>query len=154
MTIRKLTEILKRERQDGVIGDEDVLEYVNALETRLCTEVFLTHEDPPPGVYMFMGLPLPGTKPGTWPPPLPPHPPGYHEEWLPEDYRDIELLAKPPYDDVYRAYIQYRCDLAQNETINADNSQRIYWRAFNDFAKYWHRTHMPINKTPYHGYKE
>lgn len=171
MTIRKLTEIIKDDRQDSVIDADKVREYVNALETRLCTEVFLTHENPPPGVYLFMGLPPAHHGPGgpqadhggphhgphhgeePWPP-FVPHAQGYSDEWSFDDWQDIPLLVPPPYDDIYRAYIQWQTDLHQNDAIDASNSQRVYWQAHQDFAKWWNRTHMPINKTPYRGYRK
>lgn len=153
MTIRKLTQIIQDERKDVVVGEETVTEYVNALEAKLCEEVFLTHEGAPPGVYVFMGLPLPGTKPGSWPP-FVPHKPGYSNEWTPEDYRDMELLVPFPYDDIYRAYVQWKIDMKHNDTYDATNSQRLYWQAYQDFAKWWNRTHMPITKVKYKGYEE
>lgn len=154
MTIQRLVEIFAKERQDNVIDAAKVLEYVNALETKLCTEIFLTHQYPPPGVFMFMGLPMPGQKPGDWPPLPSPHTPGYSPEYSGDDYKDIELLVKPPYDDIYRAYIQWRFDLAHNDTFDATNSQRVFWLAYSDFEKYWHRTHMPMQDSTYRGYKE
>ena len=147
MTIQRLVEIFSQERQDNVIDAAKVLEYVNALETKLCTEVFLTHKDAPPGVYVFMGLPLPGHKPGDWPPLPPHHTPGYSDEWSYDDYKTIPLLVKPPYDDIYRAYIQWRIDLSHNDTIDAGNSQRVFWLAYSDFQKAWHRDHMPVKNT-------
>ena len=85
---------------------------------------------------------------------MPPHEPGYSDEYSFDDYKTIPLLVPPPYDDVYRAYIQWRCDLAQNDTYDAGNSQRLYWLAYQDFSKFWHRTHMPVNSRTYKGYKE
>ena len=153
MTIRKLTEIIKNDRQDDVIDAEKIREYVNALETRLCTEVFLTHENTPPGVYLFMGIPPVTGGPNQWPPFIP-HAPGYSDDWSFDDWMDIPLLVPPPYDDIYRVYIQWQTDLHQNDAIDASNSQRVYWQAYQDFSKWWNRTHMPINKTPYRGYRE
>ena len=154
MTIERLVQIFSDERKDDVIGAEKVLEYVNALETKLCTEVFLMHKDPPPGVYAFMGLPLPCHKPGDWPPLPSPHRPGYSPEYSFDDYKTVELLVMPPFDDVYRAYIQWRCDLSHNDTYDATNSQRVFWLAYSDFQKFWHRTHMPVQDSTYRGYKE
>jgi len=151
MTIRKLIEIFKDQRKDNVVGREKIIAYVNALETRLCEEVFLTHEAPPPGVFVFLGRPPRPPRPDDWPPFIL-HEPGYSEEWAFSDVEDIPLLVKPPYDDIYRAYIQWQTDLANNDVVDAGNSQRIYLQAWNDFAKYWNRHHMPINKTPYRGY--
>lgn len=153
MTIRKLIEIFKDQRKDDVVEEKRITGYVNALETRLCEEVFMTHEDVPPGVFVFLGRSPCPPKPGQWPPFIP-HPPGYSEEWAIDDYKDIPLLVKPPYDDIYRAYIQWQVDLAQNDVVDAGNSQRIYLNAWSDFAKYWNRHHTPINETPFRGYKE
>lgn len=153
MTIRKLIEIFKDQRKEDVVDEAKITEYVNALEAKLCEEVFLTHEAPPLRVFAFLGRPHPAWKPGDWPP-FVPHEPGYSADWSFDDYLDIPLLVQPPYDDVYRAYIQWQTDLINNDTIDAGNSQRVYWQALQDFSKFWNRTHMPINKTPYRGYKE
>lgn len=163
MTIRRLIETLRRERQDDVIDEERVREYVNALETTLCTEVFMTHEAPPLGVFLFMGWPIPPDcrKESRWTPhegcedrwpPFVPHAPGYSEEWSFEDWKDIPLLALPPYDGIYIAYIRWQTDLANNDTVDASNSQRLYYNVYNDFARYWNRTHMPVQTIKYHGY--
>lgn len=154
MTIQRLVEIFADERKDENVTEEKVTAFVNELETRICTEVFLTHENPPAGVFPFMGMTPPIQPPGNWPPLPVPHPPGYSDEWCFDDIGTIPLLVPPPYDDVYRAYIQWRVDLSHNDTIDAGNSQRVYYQAYQDFAKYWHRTHMPINNTPFAGYKE
>ena len=68
--------------------------------------------------------------------------------------KTVPLLVPPPYDDVYRAFIQLKTDMKQNDTYDAGNSQRLFWQAYNEFARFWNSTHMPINKTPYRGYKE
>ena len=179
MTIRKLVEIFNNERHDGVISEELIRESVNALETKVCTEIFLTHEDPPPGVYAFMGMRPPmhrgrnirwntsdpldlGNPPEPYPEPHPEHreklpfayhhEPGYDDDWVLGEVSDVTLLVPAPYDDVYRAYIQWRSDLAHNDTIDASNSQRVYSLAYQEFAKYWNRTHMSVNHTPFKGY--
>lgn len=154
MTIQRLVDIFADERKDAHIDVKKVTAYVNELEAKLCAEVFLTHEHAPTGAYLFMGLPLPGWKPGDWPPLPPPHPPGYSAEYSFDDYKTVPLLVPPPYDDVYRAFIQLKTDMKQNDTYDAGNSQRLFWQAYNEFARFWNSTHMPINKTPYRGYKE
>lgn len=154
MTIQRLVEIFADERKDAHVTAEKVTAFVNELEAKLCTEILFTHEHAPTGAYLFMGLPVPGWKPGDWPPPPMPHEPGYSDEYSFDDYKTIPLLVKPPYDDVYRAYIQWRVDMAHNDTYDAANSQKLYYQAYNEFARFWNRTHMPINRTPFAGYKE
>ena len=151
MTIRRLTAIIRDERKDDAVSEGRITEYVNALEARLCEDVFLTHEGTPPGVYIFLGRPPERRRKHDWPP-FVPHEPGYSNEWTPEDYRDMPLLVAPPYDDIYRAYIQWQIDLRHNDTYDAGNSQRLYWQAYQDFAKWWNRTHMPKQKVHFHGY--
>ena len=107
---------------------------------------FNPNEAPPPGAFLFGGMPPPPPLPGQWPPAA-----AFTQA---EHGKDDELLVPFPYDDVYRAYIQWRVDMAHNETYDATNSQKLYWNAYNEFARFWNRTHMPINKTPFHGDKE
>lgn len=153
MTIRKLTALIREERKDDAIAEEKIIDYVNGLEAKLCEDVFLQHEGAPPGVYLFLGRPAPWQKPGCWPPYVP-HEPGYSNEWTTEDFRDVPLLVPPPYDEVYKAFVQWKIDLTHNDVYDAGNSQKLYWAAWSDFAKRWHREHMPITKVMYQGYKE
>jgi len=150
MTINRLTELLAKERQDAVVTADDVRNMVNALETRLCMEVFLTHDGAPPGVYWFMRLQPPnGVKRGglwelpEWMLPSAPGYPGDCGEAAAFDAGDIPLLAPPPYDEVYLQYCRWRIAQDNNDTYDESNAQRRYYSAYEDFARHWNRTHMP-----------
>ena len=164
MTIRRLTELFYDQRRDRVLDVPKVTALVNTLETKLCREIFLTHESPPRAVFAFMGA-LPGgcgacaSSPsrassgacgpcgacGAREP--------YTDEWD-DGYEDAELLVKAPYDGIYAAYIRWRADAAQNDVANEANSRRAFEAAWEDFARYWNERHMPLERAPYRGYKE
>lgn len=64
---------------------------------------------------------------------------GYDENTDP----DTELLAAFPYDDIYCKYLFAQIDLSRRETENYNNSVAIFNGAYEAFANWYNRTHMP-----------
>lgn len=64
---------------------------------------------------------------------------GYTEKSLGET-----LLVKPPYDDIYIKWLEAQIDYANGEYGKYNNSITLYNTAYDAFAKYYNRTHMPI----------
>ncbi len=57
---------------------------------------------------------------------------------------DTPLLAPPPYDEMYRHYLEMQIDLVNLEYDKYNNSARLYAAAWQDFAAAWHRRHQPL----------
>lgn len=56
---------------------------------------------------------------------------------------DTELLIPAPYDDVYIRWLEARIDYANGEINKYNNSLTAYNDAYDLYAKYYHRNHMP-----------
>ncbi|MST57287.1 hypothetical protein [Waltera intestinalis] len=60
------------------------------------------------------------------------------------DHMNVKLLAAPPYDELYVAYLKMRIDEENGETARYNNSAMAYNAYYADFAKWYNRTHMPL----------
>ena len=58
---------------------------------------------------------------------------------------DTELLTPSPYTSVYLYYLQAEVDLYNGETKRYNNSVTLFNDAFNEFKKYYTRTHRQIS---------
>ena len=56
---------------------------------------------------------------------------------------DVQLLAEAPYDDIYVYYLLAMIDFYNREPENYNNSYMMFNEKYNDFAKWWQRTHTP-----------
>ena len=57
------------------------------------------------------------------------------------------LLVPAPYDEIYIHWLAMQIDLTNGEFARYNNSKTVYNFAYQDFANYWNRTHMPLGKT-------
>lgn len=57
--------------------------------------------------------------------------------------KDTVLLAGAPFDDIYIFYMAAQIDLANMEYDRYNNSVMIFSDKYQDFADWYHRTHMP-----------
>ena len=57
-----------------------------------------------------------------------------------------ELLVPHPYDDMYIKWLEAQIDYANGEYGKYNNSITLYNTAFDAYAKYYNRTHKPIQK--------
>lgn len=60
-----------------------------------------------------------------------------------ESDMSVELLVKAPYDDVYVKYLESQIDYANNEYGKYNNTSYAFNTAYEEFARYYNRTHMP-----------
>ena len=69
----------------------------------------------------------------------------YPEEGYSTD--DEELIVRPPYaEDLYSYYLLARIAEANNETAKYNQFAALYDRAFADWAAFYGRTHMPLQR--------
>lgn len=57
-----------------------------------------------------------------------------------------ELLVGAPYDDIYIKWLEAQIDYANGEYAKYNNSISMYNAAYDAYAKWYNRTHMPIQK--------
>lgn len=58
---------------------------------------------------------------------------------------DAELIAPPPYDEIYTEYLQYRICLAQQEPERANNFAATFNRVYNEYVRFIAETVDPGN---------
>jgi hypothetical protein len=59
---------------------------------------------------------------------------------------DTVLLIPAPYDNVYVLWLQAQIDYANEDTAKYKNSSSAYNHAYNEFQRYYNRTHMPCSQ--------
>lgn len=58
---------------------------------------------------------------------------------------DTLLLAPPPHDELYRHYLEMQIDLVNMELAKYNNASALYNTAYQNFAAWYNRTHMPVS---------
>ena len=68
---------------------------------------------------------------------------GYTDSTVSED---TELVVPSPWDALYLHWIEAQTDYANGEYDRYNNSAQAYSDAYEAYARYYHRTHMPRTK--------
>ena len=58
---------------------------------------------------------------------------------------DTVLLAPPPYDEIYRFYLEMHIDLVNREFDQYNNSAALYAASWGRLSRMWHREHKPLS---------
>lgn len=66
----------------------------------------------------------------------------------PYENESVELLAPFPYDAIYPAYIRVKIDEYNEETARYANSATMFNSLYDNYAKWYNRTHMPKGVKP------
>lgn len=66
--------------------------------------------------------------------------------FLSEDTMDADLLAIPPYDDMYLKWLEAQIDYHNGEFDRYNNSIALFQTAFDGYKNFYHRHHMPLGK--------
>ena len=119
MTIQKAMDLVD-ELKPSQVSEEQKIAWLSQLDERIFREILLTHEKDPAMPETFTG-------------------------YTPATERDTELLARAPYDEIYRFYLEMQIDLADMEIDKYNNSMMLYNNAWMELARMWHKTHMPIS---------
>ncbi len=104
------------ELKPNQVAKAQKLEWLSQLDRRVFKEVFSTHA-PDADTPRAFG--------------------GYTQDTPP----DTELLAKPPYDDIYLSFLQMQIDLVNLEYDKYNNSLLLFNNAWGQFARAYHREH-------------
>jgi hypothetical protein len=115
MTIEQLFAILDEEKPN-TYSDSSRIRWLNDIEGRIMEELVKTHK---------------GSEEVTYD--------GYTEADV-----QAELIAKPPYDNLYLYYLYAMIDFSNMETERYNNSMIMFNQAYQDFASWYNRTHMPL----------
>ena len=67
---------------------------------------------------------------------------GYTEQDM-----ETEMLVPAPYDDMYIKWLEVQIDYYNGEIARYNNSMMMYQAAFDDYQRYYNRTHMPKGQT-------
>lgn len=99
----------------------DMVNWLSDIDLLIYKEVIETHEDPP--VESFTG---------------------YDAQ---TDIHSTEVLVEPPYDELYRWYLETQIDLTNHEVDKYNRSVMLFKSALADFKAYYNRTHLPKSGT-------
>ena len=69
------------------------------------------------------------------------------EDFIPytqETNPNTVLLAKAPYEELYRFFLEMHIDLVNQEYDKYNNSSALYANAWGQFSRAWHRNHKPL----------
>ncbi len=119
--------------------DELKIQWLSELDNRIYNDLFLTHEDNPyeipqnPSDISISNTPLEDNDDEETP-------------TLSFPYTDdsVNLLAESPYDVLYPSYLKAKIDELNEETTRYANSAATYNSQYQDYARWYNRTHMPI----------
>ncbi len=93
------------------------VDWVITIEGQIWDEIILTHEDAPEEAFDACAA-----------------------------NGESELIARPPYSDVYRFYLEAQIDLANGEVDRYNNSIEMFNAAWTAFRNHYNRKHMPISR--------
>ena len=60
---------------------------------------------------------------------------------------ETEMLVHAPYDVLYVRWLEAQIDYYNGEIARYNNSMMMYQAAFDDYQRYYNRTHMPKGQT-------
>lgn len=98
---------------------EEKIKWLSALDGTIKAEIIDTHEDGEGVVFN-----------------------GYNENTV----LTTALLVPHPYDEIYIRWLESQIDYANGEYGKYNNSMAMYNTAYNAFANYYNRNHMPKGK--------
>lgn len=119
MTVQQAVELVDRLKPNKYTV-EDKVRWLSDVDATIVRELFESHEDNP----------VEGEFPG----------------YRVDQDDGTALLAPPPYDILYRWYLESQIDLANMEIGKYNNSRSLFNSAYLNFTDYWNRHHMPLQK--------
>lgn len=83
------------------------------------------------------------------------HEGGEEIKYKPYNEADLQkqLLIKEPYTEIYIFWLMCQMYLNRGEVNLYNNAVELYNQAYSNFAKYYNRKHMPIQKAKIDGFK-
>ena len=102
-------------------SDDDKVRWLSFLDGIIIKEVINTHEDDNGHYDMFVGYSA--------------------------DNMDEVLIAEPPYDVLYDAYLKMKIDEENGETARYNNSATMFNSYLEAYKKYYNKTHMPLQNS-------
>lgn len=124
MNLYEAMGLLDHARPANQMGDEEKFQLLSELDGRVFEELISTHEK--------------GTSANAF------------EGYGPDTDPETQLLIPQPYTSVYLHYLESCLDYRQGEMERYNNSSAAFNLGFAQFANWYHRTHMPIQKGTFH----
>lgn len=97
---------------------KDKVEWLSALDSRVKSKIIDAHHSNEP-VFFY----------------------GYDSE----NDKEMELLVPAPYDEIYLRWLEAQIDYYNSDDDRYNNAIILFNNAYEDFKKYYTRTHMPIS---------
>ena len=119
MTIAKVIEQLDRLKPNA-FGRAEKIEWINEIESLIYAEMVLTHEHDEAHAAF--------------------------EPYTDQTDPDTELVAKAPYDRLYRHYLESKVDLYNMEMEKYNNSAQLYNEAYSAYRNWYNRVHKPLQR--------
>lgn len=70
----------------------------------------------------------------------------FYTDYDPDLDQDTELMAPPPYDEMYVRWLEAQIDLANGEVDRYNISITLYNTCWQAYADYYNRTHKPRSR--------
>lgn len=105
-------------RKRNTVSEEEKIAWLSELDGRIFFTILSNHEGCPEKMPVYTG----------------------------ETSRETELLIPAPYDRVYLLWLEAQIDFTNGESTRYENSYTMFNVAFQEFARFYHRTHMPKGK--------
>ena len=118
MTIRQLQDRLQAMKPHAFTQAE-VIEWLSRVEGRVFAQIIQTHENP--ALITFAG-------------------------YTTSTVDTTALIAPTPYDELYLYALMTQVDLHNMELDKYNNSAMLYNKAWGDFAAFWNREFMPVQR--------
>lgn len=106
--------------------DEEKTKWLSDLDFNIYNDILLTHEPVPCELFTHYSV----------------------------KNTDKELIAREPYDELYVAYLKMKIDEANEETAKYNNSAMIFNAHLDNFARFYNKHFMPVNKARWNNWRK
>lgn len=117
MTIKECIDIVDATKPNQY-SDTDKVRWLSQLDYTIANEIIDTHVLPKGKDFIF-------------------------EQYNPDRDLGKGLIAPPPYDELYIAFLKMKIDEENGETARYNNSATMFNKHYMDFEKFYNKTHMP-----------
>lgn len=118
MTVQNVIEKAQNLRNEGILTNDMIIEWLNEIEWKIKREIVDVHEGSEDCDFNGYGV----------------------------NDSEKELIAPEPYSSLYLKWILYQLDLSGNESFNAQNSQSLFYKDYYSFSDWYTRNYMPLFK--------
>ena len=126
MTVDKVIEAIKAAKSGYEVSDEQLVRYIETTENMILSDIIRDREGDTEIKESFGGgIDL-------------------------DNYRQHELCAPKPFEDIYMQYAVSQLDLLAEEGERYLNDMAVFRDTFTDFKRFWWQTHRQKSNYNYH----